>query len=389
MTMDANGNSHKAAGRPDGGQFDRKAGQGSDDDLEVRPAAMDKVVLQVSAARAIAGREPPDCSKLGPVGANHTLAGWLDREAPGWRYDRAALAASMPGVVDDYRDRDPVDTAEAESIERRALGTPERAGRLVRHLREWLPSDVDSMETARGIIHDRAESARRCYALDPTRCLTPEAFRAAVDQSSVERFFTSKEIRMSAHRMRVGHRYMDRVSEWKAGHKGSTPDGETRDALWDAALADYVAEKKAKGSSFGNGLNYTDGRSAHEGVRPRVYIDRNDMEEPFNGRKDFEGMYRRGQARIRQWAANYADYSMTGEDGDATGDALDMATTTSVTGSALRGVGETERRAYKLALAQGRSATELDAVAKALGLDGDTRGLLEAEWHAEVAFARI
>lgn len=150
-----------------------------------------------------------------------------------------------------------------------------------------------------------------------------------------------------------------------------------------------MAEKKAKGSSFGNGLNYTDGRSAHEGVRPRVYIDRNDMEEPFNGRKDFEGMYRRGQARIRQWAANYADYSMTGEDGDATGDALDMATTTSVTGSALRGVGETERRAYKLALAQGRSAAELDAVAKALGLDGDTRGLLEAEWHAEGAFARI
>ena len=33
MVMDANGNSHKAAGRPDGGQFDRKAGQGVDDDL--------------------------------------------------------------------------------------------------------------------------------------------------------------------------------------------------------------------------------------------------------------------------------------------------------------------------------------------------------------------
>ena len=33
MVMDANGNSHKAGGRPDGGQFDRKAGQGSDGDL--------------------------------------------------------------------------------------------------------------------------------------------------------------------------------------------------------------------------------------------------------------------------------------------------------------------------------------------------------------------
>lgn len=34
MTQDRNGNNHKAAGRPDGGQFDRKPGQGSDNDLE-------------------------------------------------------------------------------------------------------------------------------------------------------------------------------------------------------------------------------------------------------------------------------------------------------------------------------------------------------------------
>ena len=35
---DGKGNNHKAAGRPDGGQFDRKAGQGSDDDLDMVPA---------------------------------------------------------------------------------------------------------------------------------------------------------------------------------------------------------------------------------------------------------------------------------------------------------------------------------------------------------------
>ena len=38
MTVDARGNSHKAAGRPDGGRFDRKAGQGSDDDLDLDEA---------------------------------------------------------------------------------------------------------------------------------------------------------------------------------------------------------------------------------------------------------------------------------------------------------------------------------------------------------------
>ena len=33
--MDSKGNNHKAVGRPDGGQFDRKAGQDSDDDLDL------------------------------------------------------------------------------------------------------------------------------------------------------------------------------------------------------------------------------------------------------------------------------------------------------------------------------------------------------------------
>lgn len=35
MAQDRNGNNHKAAGRPDGGRFDHKAGQGSDDDLDL------------------------------------------------------------------------------------------------------------------------------------------------------------------------------------------------------------------------------------------------------------------------------------------------------------------------------------------------------------------
>lgn len=31
MAQDGNGNNHKAAGRPDGGQFGKKTGQGPDD----------------------------------------------------------------------------------------------------------------------------------------------------------------------------------------------------------------------------------------------------------------------------------------------------------------------------------------------------------------------
>lgn len=38
MTTDANGRRHRAAGRPDGGQFDHKAGSASDDDLDLDEA---------------------------------------------------------------------------------------------------------------------------------------------------------------------------------------------------------------------------------------------------------------------------------------------------------------------------------------------------------------
>lgn len=387
MVMDANGRSHKASGRPDGGQYEGRTGVGGDDDLTM-PAHGDRVQSMRDAARTIAGMEPPDCSGLGPVRANHALADWLDVNAPGWRYDRAALAASRPGMVEDYRDRDPVTVEKAEAIERKALGTAEHPGRLARYLHDWLPSDVDAMETARAIIHDRAESARRNYALDPTRCLTAEALVTAVDQSYVERFFASRELRLSAHRMRVGHRYMDGVKEWKAAHGGATPGEVERDAIWNRVLAAYVDEKNAKGSSFGGGLNYSDGRSAHEGRRARKYRLEDGSTVPFNGRKDFEGMWTRGQARIRAWSANYADFGGESEDGSGRRDALDLGSSVSVTGSALRGVGETERRAYKLALSQGRSAAELDAVAKALGLDDGTRGLLEGEWRAEDTLRR-
>ena len=39
MARDGNGRDHKAAGRPDGGQYEEKAGQGLDDDLEVPTTA--------------------------------------------------------------------------------------------------------------------------------------------------------------------------------------------------------------------------------------------------------------------------------------------------------------------------------------------------------------
>lgn len=43
MARDGNGRDHKAAGRPDGGQYEEKAGQGLDDDLEEVPTTAESV----------------------------------------------------------------------------------------------------------------------------------------------------------------------------------------------------------------------------------------------------------------------------------------------------------------------------------------------------------
>ena len=80
MAMDGKGNNHKAAGRPDGGQFDKKAGQGLDDDLEEVPTTAESVAPDEgwwaslendpeAAAGPEAGREPePDGPAAGTGG---------------------------------------------------------------------------------------------------------------------------------------------------------------------------------------------------------------------------------------------------------------------------------------------------------------------------------
>lgn len=424
MVMDSKGRSHKASGRPDGGQYDRRNGAGSDDDLDLdvmdarlaaampdmdeatrrrlisavrggtakttppawqmSPESRARIDLERDAARTISGLEPPDCAGMGPRGADKALAAWLDEVKPGWRWDRAALAASRPGTDGDYRDRDPIDPMTAEAIERGELGTADKPGRMVRRLREVIPSDVDAMELARRFVHERSESLRRNYALDPTRCLSEEAYRTGISAHfHLERVFVST-LGLSAHRMRFGNRYLKAVEQWRAEHDGE-PDMATRDRLWDGTLAAYAEEKKAAGVSFGNGLNYSDGRSAHEGRATRMRTGADGSSVPFNGRQDFEDMYDAGRRRLREWSANYDDFSTQSDEGDASPDATGLASTRSVTGSELRGVGETERRAYRLALEQGHRGADLDKVAAFCGFDEETRTALEAQWRAERA----
>lgn len=73
MTVDANGNNHKAAGRPDGGRFDKKPGWDSDDDLTMVVSDYDARV-----ADEIARLDEED----DPVG----VAEYLDSLDPGFRF---------------------------------------------------------------------------------------------------------------------------------------------------------------------------------------------------------------------------------------------------------------------------------------------------------------
>lgn len=85
---DGKGNNHKAAGRPDGGQFDRKAGQGSDDDPDMVPAFDPKHLTDddILALRHAKGAELEAALALDEPNVDRRLAsnpnlGWDDLNA--------------------------------------------------------------------------------------------------------------------------------------------------------------------------------------------------------------------------------------------------------------------------------------------------------------------
>lgn len=62
--MDPKGNDHKAAGRPDGDQFDRKAGQGSDDDLDLEAVDARRRIFDRIAAGDDDGIDPETARRI-------------------------------------------------------------------------------------------------------------------------------------------------------------------------------------------------------------------------------------------------------------------------------------------------------------------------------------
>lgn len=71
MAQDGNGRDHKAAGRPDGGQFDKKTGQGPDDDPvppEPSPDGADGAYMDRPGRMADDDPEPDDAGRAAVSG---------------------------------------------------------------------------------------------------------------------------------------------------------------------------------------------------------------------------------------------------------------------------------------------------------------------------------
>lgn len=62
--MDPKGNNHKAAGRPDGGRFDRKAGQSFDDDLDLKAVYTRRRVFDAIVAGDDDGVDPETARRI-------------------------------------------------------------------------------------------------------------------------------------------------------------------------------------------------------------------------------------------------------------------------------------------------------------------------------------
>ena len=170
MATDAKGNNHKAAGRPDGGRFDRKAGQGSDDDLDFD--AMDGRLsrampsLDHEARRRIIDavrNRPVEGGATGGPDAHPTMDGVegmmsdlrADMAAEGARavserrvlpYDTVMQVGEYGDfiTVDDYRRRLPtrLDRARYEAWENSPGGDDDYDARL---LKAW--NDPDALES--------------------------------------------------------------------------------------------------------------------------------------------------------------------------------------------------------------------------------------------------
>ena len=163
MATDAKGNNHKAAGRPDGGQFDRKTGQGSDDDLDV-------------------GAVPVDLDEDDPV----AVAGYLDSLDPGVRFILSDKARAL-----EARTLDDPDWCDAHAEELMAAVPDIGSGALTGVIHHWRADDPDASDRLAEAVTDDPDIADElCYE----RAVSDRLFRQRKPWASRDRLLENPHL---------------------------------------------------------------------------------------------------------------------------------------------------------------------------------------------------
>lgn len=179
MAQDRNGNNHKAAGRPDGGQFDKKAGQGSDDDLDFEAADtrlsaampdMDAEDRRRLIDVVIGGLDEDD-----PV----AVAGYLDSLDPGVRFILSDKARAL-----EARTLDDPDWCDAHAEELMAAVPDIGSGALTGVIHYWRADDPDASDRLAEAVTDDPDIADElCYE----RAVSDRLFRQRKPWASRDR----------------------------------------------------------------------------------------------------------------------------------------------------------------------------------------------------------
>ena len=163
MATDAKGNNHKAAGRPDGGQFDRKTGQGSDDDLDV-------------------GAVPVDLDEEDSI----AVARYLDSLDPGVRFILSDKARAL-----EARTLDDPDWCDAHAEELMAAVPDIGSGALTGMIHYWRADDPDASDRLAEAVTDDPDIADElCYE----RAVSDRLFRQRKPWASRDRLLENPHL---------------------------------------------------------------------------------------------------------------------------------------------------------------------------------------------------
>lgn len=381
MVIDMQGNIHQPAGLPknEAGAFAGKAFSVGDRDL-TDPLNLDYITKQDQPQGGDGDYLHDDLGR-GNTGASRDWRRRVlhDPRRPIW--DSKLLAASEPmrdkqgNIIADYTD-DPVMTPEeqVELVRRATYWTDDDGnvhhGPIYKALASWFPNEAACMDAAVKLADERMEALRLSCVNDPAQGFSRRfaGYSLLKQPVRMESILAKDPYRLSAHRMRVGKRFLDRLKTYQAEHGGRLPNARQRDRIWNENMADFVDDKMSRGVDFGRGMAYTNGRNADPRIKSRT-MRRTATGGVFNGRRDFETMLAEGMAMLQ--SPNKTVQELVELHGSKT-----MPVATGDTGTTVTNETEEMHAAWRLARDRGY---DMAVFAERSGLDPR----LAAQWERE------